>query len=136
MTWRFYVYEIIHEDECLYVGKGSGDRLRAQERSFWCKGREIARFKLERECYAFERQLIADRKPWLNVAPGGNGSRSTPKPAPRKAKWQRDMEAEYRAVGGRCMSARILLRYRPLLPQFGITNIAEIERIANSPGIR
>lgn len=104
--WRFYVYEIVDGDALLYVGKGSGRRLRQQIARFKAEGREIARFKRERDAYAFERERIAECSPPLNKAAGGNGSRAEPMRAPRQplTEWERE------GVSSRVYAARFLLR--------------------------
>lgn len=71
---RFYVYELFDDSGVvLYVGKGSGTRLSMQKRAHALDGREVERFRLERDAYAFERQRIAALKPARNKNPGGNG---------------------------------------------------------------
>ena len=83
MALRFYVYELFDESGVRYVGKGSSNRLRSQRSKFKLDGREIARFKREKDAYEFEIKAIAEKRPPLNKHPGGKGSYATPKREPR-----------------------------------------------------
>lgn len=103
--WRFYVYSLGDFDSPAYIGKGSGGRLAAQRRKFGLPGSEVARFKSERDAYAFERATIEQHTPSMNRHPGGNGSRAVPRRAPRKDAFEREIEA----VGSRKYAARFLL---------------------------
>lgn len=105
---RFYVYELMHGDQCMYIGKGSDYRLANQKSAFGLKGHEIAYFRREQDAYKFEREMIAERSPWLNRHPGGNGSRVTPIRAPRMTKEIRRIQE----IGSRAYAAMLVLRYR------------------------
>jgi hypothetical protein len=106
--WRFYVYELASSDGVVqYVGKGSGKRLSAQIRNIGFQGSEVARFKSEKDAYAFEVARIAEAKPLLNKCAGGNGNTATPVKRPVKTAWER----EYERVGSRVMAARLLMRF-------------------------
>ncbi|MDO8533259.1 MAG: hypothetical protein Q7S17_00760 [Xanthobacteraceae bacterium] len=70
----FYVYRIFGQGgETLYIGKGSGDRLRHQMKRFRENGEVIARYENEDAAYREEATLIAQYHPPLNIAPGGRG---------------------------------------------------------------
>lgn len=72
----FYIYRIVGEqNETLYIGKGSGDRLRDQKRRFKSEGEILFRFNREGTAYRIEKRLIEELNPPLNVAPGGCGGR-------------------------------------------------------------
>lgn len=84
---RFYVYRLYSDPGfTLYIGKGSGRRLKNQMRRFGLQGEVIERFKSEAKAYRREAELIARHRPSLNKAKGGNGLRAkrqyTPRPKP------------------------------------------------------
>lgn len=106
---RFYVYQLTHGDEIMYVGKGSGTRLQRQIHDFGLKGSVIARFKREKDAYAHEIHVIADLSPRLNRHAGGNGNMATP--AKRHAR-SKD-EILMNRIGTRAYAARFLLAYHP-----------------------
>lgn len=103
--WHAYVYELTYGHGVLYVGKGTGNRLKTQIASFGLEGREVAWFKSEKDAYQFERKLISEISPRLNSHPGGNGSWAKKRPEPRRLKWEIDMDR----VGTRVYAARFLL---------------------------
>lgn len=122
MAWRFYVYEIIDDQERIaYVGKGSGQRLRIQCSKFKMAGREVARFKRERDAYAFEIKHIASSKPYLNKHPGGNGSAS-------KRTRRSNFEILMDKIGTRAMAARILLDVHRVAPHLIDTSKLDLIR--------
>lgn len=104
--WRWFVYELLDGGECVYVGKGSGRRLKHQMRNRGLDGREIARFKRESEALRFEVALIAERTPSLNKDRGGTGPRSR-KRQHRLTKIEREMQR----LGSRRYVARELLKF-------------------------
>jgi len=112
-SWRFYVYALMRDDVIVYIGKGSGDRLKSQRRRYKCDGHEIARFKREDDAYTFERHAITEHCPELNCHPGGNGSRVQPiKESAALAKQRRESERDYREMhemGTRRWTAKFLL---------------------------
>jgi hypothetical protein len=129
---RFYVYRIYNDrNETLYIGKGSGPRIKNQARRFSAKGEVLEYFKSEKRCYRREVELIAELKPALNVHPGGNGSRAIPKPHGRKAAWEIEMEA----IGPRVYAARALLKKgeAALLRYVDASKIEQLRRVANGP---
>ena len=73
---KFYVYRIFNAEGLLYIGKGSGHRLRKQKRSFGADGEIIRHFEFEDDAYAEEVRLIALHSPPLNRHPGGQGGRA------------------------------------------------------------
>lgn len=122
-AWRFYVYALTQFGKVVYVGKGCGRRLHVQRRAHGCDGHEIARFRRERDAYAFEVASIAEMAPERNKHPGGNGSRATPVRKERAPKWA----AEIAAIGSRVYAARILMRYLHLVDP---SKVDAIRRIA------
>lgn len=104
---RFYVYKLMGDGgTVLYVGKGSGRRLQVQMSKRQCHGEIIARFKSERDAYAYEVLAIAELKPELNRHKGGNGCRAVRR-VERKPKWLKEMDA----IGTRAYGARLLLKF-------------------------
>ncbi len=103
---RFYVYRLFDAaGTTLYIGKGSGTRLKNQIRNQSASGEILERFKGERAAYRRERELIAELKPTRNRHPGGNGSRAAR--AARKPGWLAEMER----IGTRAYAARLLLKF-------------------------
>lgn len=103
---RFYVYQLSDGLNVQYVGKGVGRRLKNQMVRTGLFGEIVKRFKSERQAYRHEVKLIAEISPPLNRN-GGGGGPATRRPAERKPKWVRDIEA----VGTRVYAARALLRF-------------------------
>lgn len=122
---KHFVYCLTHQDFTLYIGKGSGSRLKNQRRAFGCDGHELARFKREKDAYAFEREAIKDWQPLLNIHPGGNGSRVAPKREP----YDRDI-AWIKRVGTRCAAAFILLGCAKSGYPFEPSNLEHIRQVA------
>lgn len=75
MLKRFYVYRIFNVVGTLYVGKGSGTRLKSQMRRFGADGEILAHYADEDAAYKAERRFIKALRPLENRHPGGNGSR-------------------------------------------------------------
>lgn len=126
---RFYVYRLVAaRGLVLYIGKGSGRRLRGQQAKYKCSGEIISRFKRERDAYAFEVKAIAEYQPALNKHKGGNGSRAMPLRTPRKSKWELELDR----VGSRRYAARMLLRFdtRGYIDQ---SKLELIRQVANGP---
>lgn len=71
----FYLYRIFYGDVTLYVGKGSGQRLQHQKRSFTAQGEIVAQFADENAAYRAEMALIKKLDPPLNRHVGGLGGR-------------------------------------------------------------
>jgi hypothetical protein len=124
---RFYVYRIFDGFETVYIGKGSGRRLSSQKSKFKLPGEIIARFKKERDAYAYEIKMIDELMPTANKHPGGNGSRVY-KRRPRKQAW----EIEIDRVGSRRYSARMLLRF-DLAGLVDPSKLDAIRQVANGP---
>jgi hypothetical protein len=107
--FRFYVYKLYEVPEViLYVGKGSGRRLKAQMRRHRLNGEVIKEFRCERDAFQFERKMIAAAMPELNKSPGGNGGTvRTKRRTPRKTADEKLMDK----IGTRVYAARMLLRF-------------------------
>lgn len=106
----FYVYKLYNcPDVVLYVGKGSGRRLKEQMRRFRLMGEVVREFICERKAFQYERELIEAAKPELNKSPGGNGGwvRYKKPKTPRKTAEEKEMDR----VGTRVYAARMLLRF-------------------------
>lgn len=129
---RFYVYRIYNEDqETLYIGKGSANRLRHQITKFKAFGEVLERFKSEKKAYAREVELIEKFVPKLNRHKGGNGSRAIPVRAARPAAWEIEMDR----IGPRVYAARALLRKgdAQLLQYIDASKIEQLRRVADGP---
>jgi hypothetical protein len=120
---QFYVYELSNEDGIQYVGKGSGRRLKNQERRFGLSGRIVAEFAKEPDAYAFEVSRIAELNPPLNKCKGGNGSRAIQK-RHRKTAW----EMTFERIGSRRYAALLLLHFSRLLDP---SKVDQIRRVAH-----
>jgi hypothetical protein len=105
---RFYVYDILDAlGNVIYVGKGSGYRAKVSCAARGGKSFSIVdRFTKEAEAYSFEVSRIAELKPLLNIAKGGNGSKAT-KTRTAKDKWQKTFEL----TGSRAYAARLWLAF-------------------------
>jgi hypothetical protein len=112
--YRFYVYALGDLDDPDYIGKGSSNRLKVSARERGVQGVELARFKREKDAYAFEREKIAELAPTMNRARGGNGSRAA-RVYRRKSEWEREMDR----CGTRLIAASILAQKGILLTPFG-----------------
>lgn len=105
--FRFYVYAFGGIESPVYIGKGSGNRVKAQERRFNDKGEIIAWFINEQDAFDHERRLISDHDPKNNLIPGGTGGRVRRKEKKRRMfQWEREIER----VGTRVYAARVLSR--------------------------
>lgn len=68
----YYTYRIFNEyGDTLYIGKGSGYRLRKQVRRFGFYGEILNHYSDEAACLRAEIRLIAKHKPPLNKSKGG-----------------------------------------------------------------
>jgi hypothetical protein len=125
---RFYVYSIHDGDGFpVYVGKGLARRAKQQSKRF-CRPFYIERrFSTEDGAFSFERRLISELSPELNVVAGGGGGRVTSKPA-RQPSWEREMDK----VGIRRYVARALLRF-DLQNHVAASKIDRIRQVANGP---
>ncbi|MDE3021958.1 MAG: hypothetical protein KGI54_08870 [Pseudomonadota bacterium] len=104
---KFYVYELVSDDgEIHYVGKGSKNRLKVQQRKFGLNGTVVKYFATESKAYAFEKLHIAAVSPKLNKCAGGNGNKST-RTVVRKTEFQK----LYEKIGSKAMAARIWLNF-------------------------
>ena len=120
---KFYIYAFIEGHEVLYVGKGSGRRLKQQEKRFGIPGKILERLSSENEAYAREVHWISELRPTMNRNKGGAGSYSK-EVVPRSvrnvmslADWKREKakaQSEYdemERVGTRKYAATVLLRH-------------------------
>jgi hypothetical protein len=82
---RFYVYRIFDGPTTVYVGKGSGTRLRIQIGRFGLPGEIIESCRSDDHAFERERHWIKSLRPTDNRHPGGNGGRRRPKPKARMA---------------------------------------------------
>jgi hypothetical protein len=74
MKHRFYVYRITNGTETVYVGKGSGDRLKNQMRKFKLPGEVLEWCASDAEAFQFEVAWITRLSPTANKCAGGNGN--------------------------------------------------------------
>jgi hypothetical protein len=124
-AWRFYVYRFDNDDgECIYIGKGTGRRLKAQNRRFGREGYIVKLFKSESAAFNYEARLIAKLKPSENKIAGGGGAITRTKtPRIGMSKEYREM----RRIGTRAYVARALLRFdlRGFIPDAEIPCLRE-----------
>lgn len=125
MGERFYVYRLFDLGGTIYIGKGSGQRLRQQMRRFGCMGEIVKQFQYERAAYAFERKMIRNLKPIKNRCAGGGGPRSSR--VLRRSAWE--IEAE--RLGSQVYAAREMLKF-DLSPFLSPSKIDGIRRVANA----
>lgn len=146
-----YVYCVFDGVTPLYVGKGTGRRMRASAAKHGGEAKVLERFKDEGEAFKAERRWIAELMPQNNKCPGGNGGRAGPLPlvppnlrsVVSEAEMRREMRKEAKIrkemerVGSRVYAARFLLS-RDLSACFPGSEVAGIrkslEAVAN--GIR
>lgn len=107
-----YVYGLFEGDVVAYIGKGTGRRLKIQERNFRLKGRVLKECKTETEAFAFERTMIAECKPLLNRCAGGNGGRRKK----RRKLPQDPLMTLCERVGGKRVSVMILAWVNQVAP--------------------
>ena len=105
---RFYVYVFEKDGVVEYVGKGCGNRLKAQEKRFGYCGRILEWLQSDTLAFKSERKWIKELKPTENKNCGGGGGRSR-KPVKRLSKEYRQFLAEYSRVGPKRYLARFLL---------------------------
>lgn len=128
---RFYVYLLKDRDVPAYIGKGSGRRLKVQERNFALKGEVLEWHDNEDACYRAERKWIKELKPYYNRHPGGNGSRAAKAKRYRRTKEEIEMER----VGTRVYAARILLGVHRSAPHLiDASKLDDIRRVAYGCG--
>lgn len=132
-NYKFYVYKIDDENDCLYIGKGTNRRHIVSSRRFNNEAVIIAYFRKESYAYDFEREMIAEHKPIMNKCLGGNGPYTKKRRARRREKWEMEIER----LGSRRYVAKLLLKYEYFLPFHGISasKIEEIRGVANGFGI-
>lgn len=123
MAPRFYIYCFIDGAEVVYVGKGTGSRLKQQEKRFGFHGKIIERLHSEEEAYRREVYWISELRPTENKNAGGSGGLADPNPIPSALRgivslkeWDRSLsqlQKEYALIeemGTRKFAAQILLR--------------------------
>ena len=103
---RFYIYRIFDGAVTVYVGKGSGRRLKNQIRRFGLDGEIIEFLASEKSAYEAERRWIRELKPTENRNSGGGGGLVI-----RKRIRRTKEEIEMARVGTRVYAARMLLRF-------------------------
>lgn len=108
IEWKYYVYQFFSNEICIYVGKGSNNRFKTQQKRFnQFHGKIIAYFKAEKDALAFERGLI------LSLAPSHNISCNPETPEPWKYSLVPINDCDFIAwcemLGTRQMAARVLL---------------------------
>ncbi len=122
MAARHYVYELTAPcGRVVYVGKGSGLRLKRQCSRTGLSGRIVSEHRTDKEAYCAEVARIAELRPEMNVLRGGNGPRVSLK---RPPKWYREIER----VGVRVYAARLLLKFAPHM--IAPSKVDEIRQVA------
>jgi len=108
MAATHYVYELTEPcGRVVYVGKGSGHRLKRQCSRTGLLGRIVSEHKTDKDAYRAEVARIAEMRPERNRLRGGNG----PRTRARLPLWYREIER----VGVRVYAARLLLKLAPHL---------------------
>lgn len=136
-----YVYRIFDGLETVYIGKGSGRRLKQQMRSFGMSGEIIEECNSDDHAFERERHWIKTLMPTANISPGGAGGRTKPKEMTREekraAKDYSNFMKEYNELGSRRWTARALLRMLNLnnCEAHGISKVglSRILGVANGP---
>jgi hypothetical protein len=127
---QFYVYRLAdYGGETLYIGKGTGRRLKNQISRTGLYGEIISRHATDAAAYKAEVAYISKFKPSLNKNSGGGGPmlrRVIAKPP----KWIREIEE----VGSRRFTARALLAL-DLSSVLDASKIEAIRQVANGPRI-
>lgn len=121
---KFYIYCFREGEAVLYVGKGTGGRLKMQEKRFSLPGEILERLDCEDLAYQRERHWISMLMPSENKNAGGGGGFSDPNPIPKDlrgqislAEWSRHASAhkkeidEIERVGSRKYAAALILRF-------------------------
>lgn len=121
---KFYIYCFREGEAILYVGKGTGCRMRQQEKRFSLPGEILERIDCEDRAYQRERYWISVLKPTENKNAGGGGGFADPNPIPKEirgqvslAGWKRHVSAaekeamEIERVGSRKYAAGLILRF-------------------------
>lgn len=124
MAAKFYIYCFREGEAVLYVGKGTGRRLKQQEKRFGVAGQILEYADSEEAAYRRECHWIALLMPTENKNKGGGGSYSDPNPIPialrgqvSLAEWKRhkreaDKESrEIAELGTQKYAARAILRF-------------------------
>jgi len=126
MAWKWYVYKFYLDDVCVYVGKGSGNRFKAQQRRFkTLRGEIVSCYKIEQDALDSENALIKELCPQFNKA------LMPVMPEPWKYSLLPDDKSFYAwciALGTRQMAARILLAKGRSIEKYGVDYKA-IEKI-------
>jgi hypothetical protein len=136
----FYVYRIFEGFQTLYIGKGSGRRLKSQMKRFEADGEVIEWCQTDDQAFTRERHWIAKLLPTENRHPGGSGGRCSRHPVPREYRnlytpqqWRRIVAAgekeieKIRQIGTRKYCALILLACEKSKP--GILPASKLEMI-------
>lgn len=105
----FYVYAVKDGESIVYIGKGTGRRLKVSARKHGGTAEILQRFASEDKAFAYERKMIAAHSPTNNRCAGGNGGRAQPRKPKRIPAWWRKQIAEIERVGSRVYSARFLV---------------------------
>lgn len=147
---RFFIYCFREGHAVLYVGKGSGRRLRAQEKRFGFAGEILERMDDEERAYERERYWIEKLLPTENKNSGGAGGFSDRNPIPSQfrnsftlkewEKCQREGEASLREIekiGSRRYAAQTLVSMldERNCETFGVSkvDINRLREVANGP---
>jgi len=124
----YYVYTFRIAGEVVYVGKGSGRRLKEQVKNFGyldnCIGGVVRYFASEKAAYNEEARLIAKHKPRYNANKGGGGAITRLKHVKLSKEFKRELE-EISRVGTRFYVARKLLNF----DLGGFVDPSKVERI-------
>lgn len=103
-----YVYALTYQGVVLYVGKGSGPRLKSQMRDYWLDGHIVEVFKTALQAYRAEVRYIKELCPALNQNRGGGGSGQKKR---MYSEWRNEVDRGISKYGSRGYVARELLKH-------------------------
>lgn len=109
MKAKWYVYKFFSDDDCVYVGKGSGKRFYYQTQRFkMYRGQIVACFFEEEDALSYEKANI------IELAPAFNKAMMPAKPSPWKYEQlpdERDFDSWCSALGTKAMAGRVLASF-------------------------
>jgi plasmid stabilization system protein ParE len=147
---RFYIYCFIDGHEIVYVGKGSGLRVKQQAKRFGCEHKILEWLDDEVKAYEREKHWIAQLQPTRNQNAGGGGYVSPVDFVPKQLRgvisaraWRKELEqharelADIDRIGSRRYAARTLVNKldERNCETFGVSKVElnRLREVANGP---